>query len=190
MSCIPFGFFADVDADIVTTIERLALQTIEISDRREDLQKRAALICGPTRQNAYAERLRREIILAEQAAQVLLEPAIGGIPRASQQPSPAAGPFDDPYAQSLLRVMRDVEESEPRAEIPAAEVGRLLACRPTPNGGTRLHRAGGDHWFGGTGKAIVALHRAVDRARTNLNARVLLTTFPTNSGSCAPNHLN
>jgi hypothetical protein len=35
------------------------------------------------------------------------------------------------------------------------------------------------HWFGGTGKAIVALHRAVDRARTNLNARVLLNTFPT-----------
>ena len=43
--------------------------------------------------------------------------------------------------------------------------------------GKRFQRSSKSNWIAGTGKTIVALHRAVRFAKENPDNRVLLTTF-------------
>src|SRR5438132_5232380 len=57
------------------------------------------------------------------------------------------------------------------------EMGGLSASGATPARRAPLHRAGAGLGSAGTGKTIVALHRAVSLARRHPGARVLLTTF-------------
>ncbi len=112
-----------------------------------------------------------------EAAEALLDLAIGVKPQIAQPISAETGPFDHPDAQRRFRVMNNVEELERALEYPWEKwtiflhpAQRHLVEREY-NGPARISGSAG------TGKTIVALHRAVFLARTNPDARVLLTTF-------------
>ncbi len=120
---------------------------------------------------ALAERLPAE------ASEALLELATGGKPRVQQVAAPAASPFEHPDAQRRFRILTNVEELERALEFPWDKWTIFLHpeqrqwVERTYNGPARVSGSAG------TGKTIVALHRAVFLARANPNARVLLTTF-------------
>lgn len=115
--------------------------------------------------------------LPGEAAEALLELATGGIPQAVEQVAEVTDPFDHPDAQRRFRVMRNVEELERALDFPWEKWSIFLHPQQRKlvehdfNGPARISGSAG------TGKTIVALHRAVFLARSNPDARVLLTTF-------------
>ena len=115
--------------------------------------------------------------LPAEAAEALLELATGGRP---QKPTAVVGsvdPFDHPDAQRRFRVMADADELSRALEYPwdkwavFLHPGQRSIVEKDYNGPARVSGSAG------TGKTIVALHRAVHLARENPDARVLLTTF-------------
>jgi len=115
--------------------------------------------------------------LPGEAAEALLDLATGGKPRAPQPVAAVANPFDHPDAQRRFRVMTNVEELERALEFPWDKWTVFL--HPEQRQWVERDYTGPARISGsaGTGKTIVALHRAVFLARANPNARVLLTTF-------------
>ncbi len=123
------------------------------------------------------------LVLAErlpaEAAEALLELATGGTPRVVKPLTAVADPFDHPDAQRRFRVMTNVEELERAFEFPWDKWTIFLHPEQRQwvakefNGPARVSGSAG------TGKTIVALHRAVHLARENPDARVLLATFST-----------
>ena len=115
--------------------------------------------------------------LPAEAAEALLQIATGGTP---PHPTPApvgTDPFAHPDAQRRFRVMGDVEALTRALEYPWEKwtvflhpAQRQLVERQF-NGAARVAGSAG------TGKTIVALHRAVHLARTHPERRVLLATF-------------
>jgi mRNA-degrading endonuclease RelE of RelBE toxin-antitoxin system len=119
--------------------------------------------------------------LPAEAAEALLNLATGVTPVVKPVVKPVvttiAGPFDHPDAQRRFRVMSNSEELERALDYPWEKwtvflhpAQRQLVERAY-NGPARVSGSAG------TGKTIVALHRAVFLARANPDARVLLTTF-------------
>jgi superfamily I DNA/RNA helicase len=115
--------------------------------------------------------------LPAEAAEALLDLALGGKPKKPATPAPGADPFAHPDAQRRFRVMRNVEELERALDYPWDKWSvflhpeqRQLVDRDY-NGPARVAGSAG------TGKTIVALHRAVSLARKHADARILLTTF-------------
>ena len=115
--------------------------------------------------------------LPAEAAEALLELATGGQPRKPEPATATADPFEHPDAQRRFRVVADIEELERALEFPwdrwtvfLHPAQRELVERKF-GGPARISGSAG------TGKTVVALHRAVHLARTNPDARVLLTTF-------------
>lgn len=121
------------------------------------------------------------LVLADQlpaeAAEALIELATGGTPRRPQAAPAGADPFAHPDARRRFRVMQDVEELERALEFPWDQWTVFL--HPAQRQWVERDHGGPARVSGsaGTGKTIVALHRAVHLARSNENARVLLTTF-------------
>ena len=115
--------------------------------------------------------------LPDEAAEALLELATGGTPRRPQTAPAGADPFAHPDAQRRFRVMQDVEELERALEFPWDQWTVFL--HPAQRQWVERDHRGPARVSGsaGTGKTIVALHRAVHLARSNEGARVLLTTF-------------
>jgi mRNA-degrading endonuclease RelE of RelBE toxin-antitoxin system len=136
--------------------------------------------------------------LPAEAAEALFELATGGKPRStrlslsvvaavSESRSQAAwerrseasptNPFDHPDAQRRFRVMASVEELQRALDFPWEKWTVFL--HPEQRQLVERDYAGPARVAGsaGTGKTIVALHRAAHLARTHANARVLLTTF-------------
>lgn len=115
--------------------------------------------------------------LPAEAAEALIELATGGTPRRPQPAAAGADPFEHPDAQRRFRVMQDVEELERALEFPWDRWTVFL--HPAQRQWVERDHGGPARVSGsaGTGKTIVALHRAVHLARGNENARVLLTTF-------------
>lgn len=115
--------------------------------------------------------------LPSEAAEALLELATGGKPRMPQAVAVAVSPFDHPDAQRRFRVMSNVEELQRALEFPWDKWTVFL--HPEQRQWVERDYTGAARVSGsaGTGKTIVALHRAVFLARANPNARVLLTTF-------------
>lgn len=115
--------------------------------------------------------------LPAEAAEALLELATGGKPRTPQPVAEEASPFDHPDAQRRFRVMSNVEELERALEFPWDKWTVFL--HPEQRQWVERDYAGPARVSGsaGTGKTIVALHRAVFLARSDLDSRVLLTTF-------------
>jgi len=119
------------------------------------------------------------LILAErlpaEAAEALLELATGGTPRVPA--TETEDPFTHPDAQRRFRVMTNVEELERALEYPWEKWTVFLHPEQRQwvehdfNGPARVSGSAG------TGKTIVALHRAVHLARRHPDARVLLATF-------------
>jgi len=115
--------------------------------------------------------------LPSEASDALLELATGSTPQPSSRASAATNPFEHPDAQRRFRIMPNAEELERALEFPWDKwtvflhpLQRSLVARdyrgPVRVGGSA-----------GTGKTVVAVHRAVFLARQNPDARVLLTTF-------------
>lgn len=114
--------------------------------------------------------------LPAEAAEALLELATGGTPR--MMPSKATtNPFDHPDAQRRFRVMNDVEALQRALDYPWEKWTVFL--HPEQQQLVERDYTGPARVAGsaGTGKTIVALHRAVFLARSHADARVLLTTF-------------
>jgi mRNA-degrading endonuclease RelE of RelBE toxin-antitoxin system len=115
--------------------------------------------------------------LPSEAAEALLELATGGRPSAPKPAAAVTDPFEHPDAQRRFRVMTNVEELARALDYPWEKWTIFLhpAQRQLVEGDySGPARVSGS---AGTGKTIVALHRAVFLARTNPDARVLLTTF-------------
>ncbi|MBU2624551.1 MAG: UvrD-helicase domain-containing protein [candidate division Zixibacteria bacterium] len=115
--------------------------------------------------------------LPNEAAEALLDLATGTTPQIAPPVAATVDPFDHPDAQRRFRVMSNIEELERALEYPWEKwtiflhpVQRQIVEREF-NGPARVSGSAG------TGKTIVALHRAVHLARSNPQARVLLTTF-------------
>ena len=115
--------------------------------------------------------------LPGEAAEALLELATGGKPRVIPPPIVVANPFDHPDAQRRFRVMASVEELERALNFPWEKWTIFL--HPEQRQWVQRDYTGPARVSGsaGTGKTIVALHRAAHLARTHPDARVLLTTF-------------
>ena len=115
--------------------------------------------------------------LPAEAAEALLELAVGRTPQSSL-PVPAGGdPFSHPDAMRRFRVMNNVEELAAALEYPWERWTVFL--HPDQSGIVERNYNGPARVSGsaGTGKTVVALHRAAHLARSNPDARVLLTTF-------------
>lgn len=115
--------------------------------------------------------------LPSEAAEALLDLAIGVTPQVAQLVPAGTDPFDHPDAQRRFRVMNNIEELERALEYPWEKWTVFL--HPAQRQLVEQDYSGPARVSGsaGTGKTIVALHRAVFLARTNPDARVLLTTF-------------
>jgi hypothetical protein len=116
--------------------------------------------------------------LPGEAAEALLELAVGGKPQFFAPPVAAfTNPFDHPDAQRRFRVVGNVEELERALDYPWEKWSIFL--HPAQRQMVEMEYGGPARVSGsaGTGKTIVALHRAVFLARRNAHARVLLTTF-------------
>lgn len=120
---------------------------------------------------ALVERLPNE------AAEALLEFAVGGKPALPLQAPAGASPFAHPDAQRRFRVMSNVAELERAFEAPWEKWTVFL--HPAQRQWIERDYSGPARVTGsaGTGKTIVALHRAVFLARAHPEARVLLATF-------------
>ena len=137
--------------------------------------------------------------LPSEAAEALLEVAVGGTPQVVQpevsatvpfeitesrkvaestaQYEVATDPFDHPDAQRRFRLMSNVEELERALDYPWEKWAVFL--HPAQRQIVETDYGGPFRVAGaaGTGKTIVAIHRAVFLARNNPEARVLLTTI-------------
>lgn len=115
--------------------------------------------------------------LPGEAAEALLELATGGTPRSARTAGTVDDPFEHPDARRRFRVMNDVEELERALDSPWEKWTVFL--HPEQRELVEKEYGGPARVSGsaGTGKTVVALHRAAHLARANPEARVLLTTF-------------
>lgn len=115
--------------------------------------------------------------LPAEAAEALLELATGGKPRIPDFLTDEKSPFDHPDAQRRFRVMADVEELQRALDCPWEKWTVFL--HPEQRQLVERDYSGPARVSGsaGTGKTVVALHRAAVLVRANPEARVLLTTF-------------
>ncbi len=115
--------------------------------------------------------------LPAEAAEALLELATGGTPAVPRAAPTGADPFEHPDAQRRFRVMTDIEELQRALEFPWDKWTIFL--HPSQREWVERTYSGPARVSGsaGTGKTIVALHRAVHLARKDPEARVLLCTF-------------
>ena len=115
--------------------------------------------------------------LPAEAAEALLELATGSTPDRPALAAADANPFTHPDAQRRFRLVEDVDELERALEFPWEKWTVFLhpaqrrIVDGAYNGPARVSGSAG------TGKTIVALHRAVHLARAHPDARVLLATF-------------
>lgn len=117
--------------------------------------------------------------LPREAAEALLDLAVGAKPQ--MIPAVAApetvSPFEHPDAQRRFRVMEDVEELKRALDFPWDQWTVFLhpsqrqVVEQSFNGPARVSGSAG------TGKTVVALHRAASILRHHTQARLLLTTF-------------
>jgi mRNA-degrading endonuclease RelE of RelBE toxin-antitoxin system len=115
--------------------------------------------------------------LPGEAAEALLEIATGGQPQVVTAIVAGSDPFDHPDASRRFRVMNNIEELERALDYPWEKWTIFL--HPAQRQWVDREYSGPARVSGsaGTGKTVVALHRAVFLARANPDARVLLTTF-------------
>jgi hypothetical protein len=115
--------------------------------------------------------------LPAEASEALLEYAATGKLAKPEPAPPAADPFTHPDALRRFRVVENMEELQAALDAPWEKWAVFLH----PSQRSIMERAytGPARVAGsaGTGKTVVALHRATRLARLDANARVLLTTF-------------
>jgi hypothetical protein len=147
-----------------------AAQLVEIRETVQD-------IIVPTYVEAAQPAPPKARLFEHVAEEALLELATGGKLPAPKPAAAVADPFEHPDAQRRFRVMTNVEELARALEYPWEKWAIFL--HPAQRQWVEGDYSGPARVSGsaGTGKTIVALHRAVFLARTHPDARVLLTTF-------------
>jgi mRNA-degrading endonuclease RelE of RelBE toxin-antitoxin system len=117
--------------------------------------------------------------LPQEAQEALLKLAVGEQPEVPKPAPVDADPFAHPDAQRRFRVLTNAEELQRALDYPWEKWAVFL--HPAQQALVERDFAGPARVSGsaGTGKTIVALHRAVHLAKTNTAAKVLLTTFST-----------
>lgn len=115
--------------------------------------------------------------LPQEAAEALLELATGGKPKALEPVTADADPFEHPDAQRRFRVVANVAELEQALAYPWEKWSVFL--HPAQRDLVERAYSGPARVAGtaGTGKTVVALHRATHLARANPGAKVLVATF-------------
>jgi hypothetical protein len=117
--------------------------------------------------------------LPQEAAEALLTHATGGRieDHVAVRTAPEADPYAHPDAQRRFRTVDNLEELKAALDQPFAKWAVFL--HPAQRALAERDWTGPARVTGsaGTGKTIVALHRAVAIVRTQPDARVLLTTF-------------
>ena len=115
--------------------------------------------------------------LPSEAAEALLELAVGGTPQPSFFVVVGGDPFSHPDALRRFRVMNNIEELAAALEFPWERW--IVFLHPDQSGIVERDYNGPARVSGsaGTGKTVVALHRAAFLAKSNPDGRVLLTTF-------------
>ncbi len=118
--------------------------------------------------------------LPAEAAEAVLDLAVGAKPKPAVKLPAGANPFEHPDAQRRFRVMGSIEELTRALEFPWEKWTVFL--HPAQRQLVERDYSGPARVAGsaGTGKTIVALHRAVFLARKHPDARILLTTFSDN----------
>lgn len=115
--------------------------------------------------------------LPQESAEALLELATGGAPPVAAPLPVGADPFAHPDALRRFRVLTNVEELERALEYPW-EKWTVFLHPAQQHLVDRLYdgpaRVSGS---AGTGKTVVALHRAVFLAKQHSEAQIVLTTF-------------
>ena len=115
--------------------------------------------------------------LPEEAAEALFNLATGHTPAWVEPVRVGIDPFEHPDAQRRFRLIENAEALEQALEYPWEKW--IIFLHPSQrevveksyNGPARVSGSAG------TGKTVVALHRAVSQARKDPEARILLTTF-------------
>ncbi len=127
--------------------------------------------------------------LPAEAAEALLELATGGKPQPAAHAT-TADPFSHPDAQRRFRVMHGVDELEQALDYPWEKWTIFL--HPSQRQWVTRNYTGPARISGsaGTGKTIVALHRAVTLAREHPDSRVWLTTFSDTLSNALQTKLN
>jgi superfamily I DNA/RNA helicase len=115
--------------------------------------------------------------LPREASEALLELATGGKPKPAEKVAPGINPFEHPDAQRRFRVMTDVEELRRALDYPWDKWIVFLHPAQRHLIDRRYNGPARASGSAGTGKTIVALHRAVHLARRSPDSRVLLATF-------------
>jgi len=115
--------------------------------------------------------------LPAEAAEALLELATGGKPREPKSVGNISNPFEHPDALRRFRVMTNIEELKRALDFPWEKWAIFL--HPEQRQMVEREYSGPARVSGsaGTGKTIVALHRAFHLAQANTDSRILLTTF-------------
>ncbi|MGM4882679.1 3'-5' exonuclease [Rhizobium sp. 62_C5_N11_2] len=115
--------------------------------------------------------------LPQEAQEALLKLAVGEKPEPPEPAPVDADPFAHPDAQRRFRVLTNVDELRQALDYPWDKWTVFL--HPAQRALVEHEFSGPARISGsaGTGKTIVALHRAVHLARVHRQARVLLTTF-------------
>ena len=117
-----------------------------------------------------AERLPTE------AAEALLELATGGKPAIPEE-AKETSPFEHPDAKRRFRIVQNADELQQALDYPWEKwtvflhPGQCEWVERNYNGPARITGSAG------TGKTVVALHRAAHLARTQPESRILLATF-------------
>ena len=115
--------------------------------------------------------------LPEEAADALLDLATGITPQVSEPLAGRVDPFAHPDAQRRFRVMEDRVELERALDYPWEQWTIFL--HPAQRKLVKKDYSGPARVSGsaGTGKTVVALHRAAHLARQHPEERILLATF-------------
>jgi mRNA-degrading endonuclease RelE of RelBE toxin-antitoxin system len=115
--------------------------------------------------------------LPSEASEALLELATGGTPFVSTPTNVSSNPFEHPDAQRRFRLMTNVNELKQALDYPWERWTVFL--HPAQRALVERSYKGPARVAGsaGTGKTVVAIHRAVVLARKYPEAQVLLTTF-------------
>lgn len=114
--------------------------------------------------------------LPQEAAEALLNLAAGERPEAAA-PTPDADPFETPDAKRRFWVFTDEEELQRALDAPWVQWTTFLhpsqrdAVERNFNGPARISGSAG------TGKSVVAMHRAAHLAKASSGGRLFLTTF-------------
>ena len=115
--------------------------------------------------------------LPAEAGEALLEFAATGVLTKPTLVAPTIDPFEHPDARRRFRVVENIEELEKALSFPWEKWTVFLhpsqraTVEKTFSGPARVSGSAG------TGKTVVALHRAARLAATNPTTKVLLTTF-------------